>query len=128
MPLSIANRDIIKKSLVYYSNKVVNFSRVDGLPDIAKKDLMAEYGAIEKAKNELESPPKQPAENSYSHRLDNREYSRVICSALKCYLSDLEKSMAKISELYEGAKIPFSLTNTDLQLVKEALTKIPECD
>ena len=47
---------------------------------------------------------------------------------LKCYLIDLEQSMEKISGLYDDAKIPLSLTNTDLQLVKEALTKIPDCE
>ena len=36
--------------------------------------------------------------------------------------------MEKISGLYDDAKIPLSLTNTELQLVKEALTKIPDCE
>jgi septation ring formation regulator EzrA len=107
---------------------LVKFSFEDDLPDLAKEDLMNENVAIGKAKNELERPPKEPIKDSYSYALNNPGYNRVICSALKCYLKDLEKSMEKISGLYDDAKIPLSLTHADLQLVKEALTKIPDCE
>ena len=128
MPLSRADQDIIIKSLVYYLKTLLKFSFEDDLPDVAKEDLMNESVAIGKAKNELESPPKEPIKDSYTYALNNTGYNRIICSALKCYLNDLEKSMEKISGLYDDAKIPLSLTNTDLELVKEALTKIPDCE
>jgi hypothetical protein len=128
VPLYPQDKDIITKSLVYYSKMLVKFSFENDLPDVAKVDLINECVIIGKARNELETPPKEPIKDSYSYALNNPGYNRVICSGLKCYLKDLEKSMEKISGLCDDAKIPLSLTNTELQLVKEALTKIPDCE
>ena len=127
MPLHPQDKEIIKKSLIYYFEALVKFSAEEELPKITKIDLLNECITIGKVRDEVGSL-KQPAEDSYSYRLDNLEYNRVVCSALKCYLRDLEESTEKISGLYDDAKIPLSLTNTDLQLVNEALDKIPECE
>jgi hypothetical protein len=127
VPLLPQDKEIILKSLVYYLKTLIKFSVENDLPEVAKVDLMNEYLAVGNVKNSLESPPKEPIRDSYSYALNNSEYNRVVCSGLNCYLRDLKKSMEDISGLYD-AKIQLSLTNTDLQLVKEALTKIPDCE
>jgi hypothetical protein len=126
MPLAQPNRDIIKKSLVYYFQTLVKLSNEVELTEISKVDLLNECRIIAMARDEMERF-KDPTQ-SYTYKLDIQEYNRAICSALKCYLKDLEKSMEKISGVHDDAKIPLSLTNTDLQLVNEALTKIPDCE
>ena len=108
MPLSQQDKDIILKSLIYYLKTLIKFSVENDIPEVAKIDLMSECVAIGNVRSELESPPKEPIQYSYSYALNNAEYNRVICSALNCYVKDLEKSMEKISGLYDDAKIPLN--------------------
>ena len=127
MPLYPQDIDIIKKSLVYYFDTLVKFSAEEALPEITKIDLLSECKTIAKARDELESPPKEPITNSYSYALNNSEFNQVICSALNSYHEDLTKSMKTISSLC-NVNIPLRSTDKDLQLVQEALAKIPDCE
>jgi len=126
MGLSQANIDIIKKSLVYYFETLIKFSGEEELSKITKIDLLNECMIIGKARNELENPSNQSEISPYSYWLNIPEYDRVICSALNCYARDLKKFTENISRF--NAKVPLGFTDKQLQLVTEALKKIPNCE
>lgn len=124
MPLLPNDKEIIKKSLVHYFQKLDRFSTEEELMEITKEDLMKEFRAIGRTQDELEQPPKYPAEDYYSYSLNDKEHNRVISSALKYYVKDLETSKLKVKELYDDA-ILLSSTDENLKLANETLKKIP---
>ncbi len=124
MPLDIADKQIIAKSLIHYFETFGKILTEEELPEIAKIDLINECKVIGKARDEVTSIPKNDEEagRSYSYTLDDPDYNRVIHAALNCYIKDLEESRNKLSEC--SAKISLNFTSTDLELASMALNKI----
>lgn len=121
MTITSEHKEIIIKSLDYYLETLVKLS-AEQLAEITKVDLLNEYKRIANAREEMESH-KVP-EQSYRYNLDVPAYNRVICSALKCYLNDLEKSISEIDKLCGDMTVPLILTTKVRKLAKESLDEI----
>lgn len=115
---------IVKKSLIHYFEILVKLSAEEVLPEITKTDLMNECTTLGKIRDKVET--KTSNQPPYLLMLDNHEYNRVICSALKCYIKDLERSMEKTNGLYGEKVIPFNSTAKEIELVKQTQQQIQE--
>ena len=113
--------EIIKKSLDRYFESLSKLSTQEGLSELTKTDLKNECKLLVEVQSQVEIKTQSPP--PYLSLRDNPVYNRVICSALKCYREDLDKSKSNISSLYK-ADIPLTLTHNELQLVNEALQMI----
>ena len=127
VPLYPQDIDIIKKSLVYYFDTLVKFSAEEALPEITKIDLLSECKTIAKAEMNWKVPPRSLSQIPILMRLIIPNLTKSYVRALNSYHEDLTKSMKTISSLC-NVNIPLRSTDKDLQLVQEALAKIPDCE
>jgi hypothetical protein len=56
--------------------------------------------------------------------LEIGENVKVICSALTCYIKDLERSISEIDSLYGDKTIPLDFAIKDIRLAKETFDEI----
>ncbi len=126
MVLDIKEREIVKKSLIYYFQKLVELSAEKDLMEVSKKDMKNEQAAIIRIQEMLENKRNDQEITNQIYRLDDPELNRVVCSALNCYIRDLRKSTEKISVEY-GITTPTISTDEEKKLVEEVRKKIPGC-
>lgn len=125
MPLS-PDKEIVKKSLIHYFETLVKLSAEEELAKTIKTDLMNECFLLGKILEDVE--PKTATKHPYLNLLDNSEYNRVICSALKYHVKDLDALMEKANELFGEKIIPFNSTKQERELAEETLQEIQKRD
>lgn len=118
---------IIETSLQHYSDKLVGMSLLEGLPELVKKDLINESTRVRVVLNIVETKGiAQPVWEETSV-LQNKDYVKYICSALKSYLDTLERSLLKFKVEYGLNSIEMSLTNKSIELAKKTIEDIRPC-
>jgi len=126
MVLDIKEREIIKKSLIYYFQKLVELSAEKDLVEVSKEDMKNEQAAIIRIQETFENKGNNQEITNQIYRLDDPELNRVVCSALNCYIRGLRKSTEKINVEY-GMTTPTISTDEEKKFVEEARKKIPGC-
>ena len=102
-------------------------SLLEGLPELVKKDLINESTRVRVVLNIVETKGLAQPVWEEASVLQNKDYVKYICSALKYYLDTLEKSLSKFKVEYGLNSIEMSLTNKSIELAKKTIEDIRPC-
>jgi hypothetical protein len=118
-------RYIIMESLQHYCKALTKLLAKEELPEIVKLDLKNEYVKLYLIQDTVQTKGiKQNIDESRSV-LEIEDNAKLVCSALTCYVKDLEKLISEIDELYGDNTIPLEFTRQDIELTQKVLVEIP---
>ena len=124
MSVSEDSKIIILKSLQHYSDILASLLAKETLPEIVKFDLNNEYAKLYKVQSIVQTKGIfQKILEGYSV-LEIKDNVKVVCSALTCYIKDLDKAISEIDQPYGDKTIPLDFTIKDKELAEEAIDEI----
>ena len=116
MSVSEDSKIIILKSLQHYSDIPASLLAKEAMPEIVKFDLNNEYAKLYKVQRIVQTKGIFQKILEGHSVLEIKDNVKVVCSALTCYIKDLERSISEIDTIYGDKTIPLEFTIKDKQL------------
>jgi hypothetical protein len=115
---------VILKSLQHYSDILASLLAEDTLPEIVQFDLNNEYAKLYKVQSIVQTKGIFQKILEGHSVLEIKDNVKVVCSALTCYVKDLDKAISEIDQPYGDKTIPLDFTIKDKELAEEAIDEI----